>query len=55
MSGLMNGVSPDPSIAVGEVGRLKSELSIHPSEWRKRTSWRRCQFSVTVEQEFEDR
>jgi len=39
MSGLTNGVSPGPSVNVGELGRLKSELSIHPSEWRKKTSW----------------
>jgi len=38
MSGLTNGVSPGPSFNVGEVGRLKSESSTHPSEWRKRTS-----------------
>ena len=46
MSGLTNGVSPGPSVSVGEVGKLKSELSTHPSEWRKRTSWEKYGDSV---------
>ena len=40
MSGSTNGVSPGPSVDVGEAGRLKSELSIHPSKWSNITSWR---------------
>lgn len=32
MSGLRNGVSPGPSVDVGEVGRLMCESFIHPSE-----------------------
>ena len=52
MSGLTNGVSPGPSVDVGEVGGLRSELSIHPSEWRKRTSWMKYEASVFMRQRF---
>ena len=48
MSGLTNGVSPGPLVDSGEVGGLKSKSSIHPSEWRKRTSWRKYDTSMSV-------
>ena len=48
MSGSTNGMSSGPWVDVGEVGRLKSELSTHPSKWRNGTSWRGHDASVSI-------